>query len=263
VLSPIVWTGAFNQALAEGMSDADAVRFADGTVRQTQGSTLPEDVSRFETGPAYARAFTQFVGYFNMVANTNATALKQIAGEVGLKKGAGRAFSVVMLGLLAPIWMAEAIALAFKGGPDDEDEDGSIIDDWVASVFGFGTAKGLLAMIPILGQAANSAVTRLDNNPMNDRISLSPGLSLLESALGGNVQTVYELLNDEKEVNARRAVRDAATLVSVFAGVPVYALARPAGYAAGVAQGKIEPTSAADAARGLVTGTASPESKAR
>jgi hypothetical protein len=118
-------------------------------------------------------------------------------------------------------------------------------------------------MIPILGQAANSAVTRLDNNPMNDRISLSPGLSLLESALGGNVQTVYELLNDEKEVNARRAVRDAATLVSVFAGVPVYALARPAGYAAGVAQGKIEPTSAADAARGLVTGTASPESKAR
>lgn len=262
-LSPIVWTGAYNQALAEGMSDADAVRFADGTVRQTQGSTLPEDVSRFETGPAYARAFTQFVGYFNMVANTNATALKQIAGEVGLKKGAGRAFSVVMLGLMVPIWVAEAIALAFKGGPDDEDKDGVLIDDWLASVFGFGTAKGLLAMIPIAGQAANSAVTRLDNNPMNDRISLSPGLSLLESALGGNVQTVYEILSEDKEVNARRAVRDAATLVSVFTGIPVYAVARPAGYTAGVIQGKIEPTSPADAARGLITGTPSPESKQR
>ncbi len=260
VLSPIVWSGAYNQGLAEGMSDKDAVRFADGTVRQTQGSTLPEDVSRFETGPAYARAFTQFVGYFNMIANTNGTALKQIAGEVGLKKGAGRAFSVVMLGLLAPIWIAEAIALAFKGGPDDEDDDG-YLDDWLASVFGFGTAKGLLAMIPILGQAANSAVTRLDNNPMNDRISLSPGLSLLESALGGNVQTVYELLKEDKEVNARRAVRDAATLVSVFTGVPVYALARPVGYAAGVADDRIEPTGPIDFARGLVTGTASPESK--
>lgn len=262
-LSPIVWTGAYNQAMAQGMGHEEAVRFADGTVRQTQGSTLPEDVSRFETGPAYARAFTQFVGYYNMVANTNGTALKQIADEVGLKKGAGRAMHVVMMGLLVPIWAAELIALAFKGGPDDEDKDGQLIDDWIAAVFGFGTVKGLLAMIPIAGQAANSAVTRLDNNPMNDRISLSPGLSLLESALGGNVQTVAEILDSDKDVNARRAVRDAATLVSVFTGLPLYAVARPGGYLAGVAQGKIDPTGPVDATRGLITGTASPESKQR
>jgi hypothetical protein len=262
VLSPIVWNGAFNQALAQGMSDKDAVRFADSTVRQTQGSTLPEDVSRFETGPAYARAFTQFIGYFNMIANTNGTALKQIAGEVGLRKGAGRALYVVMMGLMVPIWAAEAIALALRGGPEDEDDDG-YLDDWLAEVFGFGTAKGLLAMIPIGGQAVNSAVTRLDNNPLNDRISLSPGLSLLESALGGNVQTVYELLNEDKDVNARRAIRDAATLVSVLTGVPLYAAARPIGYAAGVAEGKIEPEGPVDLARGLITGTASPESKQR
>lgn len=261
-LSPIVWTGAYNQAMTDGMTHEDAVRFADGTVRQTQGSTLPEDVSRLETGPAYARAFTQFIGYFNMVANTNATALKQIAGEVGLKKGAGRALGVVMAGLLVPLWVAEAIAQAFKGGPDDEDKDG-YLDDWLAAVFGFGTIKGLLAMIPIVGQAANSAVSRLDNNPMNDRISLSPGLSLLESALGGNVQTVHEILSDSKEVNARRAVRDAATLVSVFTGLPAYAVARPLGYAAGIADDKIQPTGPADAARGLITGTASPASKVK
>jgi hypothetical protein len=130
-------------------------------------------------------------------------------------------------------------------------------------VFGFGTAKGLLAMVPIVGQAANSAVTRLDNNPMNDRISLSPGLSLIESAAGGNVQTVAELFNPDKDVNARRAVRDAASLVSIATGLPLYAIARPAGYAAGVAQGKIEPTGPVDAARGLITGTPSPESKVR
>jgi hypothetical protein len=261
-LSPIVWTGAYNQAMTEGMTHDDAVRFADGTVRQTQGSTLPEDVSRFETGPAYARAFTQFIGYFNMVANTNATALQQIAGEVGLKKGAGRALGVVMAGLLVPLWVAEAIAQAFRGGPDDEDKDG-YLDDWLAAVFGFGTIKGLLAMIPIAGQAANSAVSRLDNNPMNDRISLSPGLSLLESALGGNVQTVSEILDSDKEVNARRAVRDAATLVSVFTGLPAYAVARPAGYLAGIADDKIEPTGPLDVARGLVTGVASPDSKVK
>jgi Large polyvalent protein associated domain 22 len=261
-LSPIVWTGAYNQAMSEGMTHDDAVRFADGTVRQTQGSTLPEDVSRLETGPAYARVFTQFIGYFNMVANTNATALQQIAGEVGLKKGAGRALGVVMVGLLVPLWAAEAIAQAFKGGPDDPDKDG-YLDDWLAAVFGFGTIKGLLAMIPIAGQAANSAVNKLNNNPMDDRISLSPGLNLLESALGGNVQTVHEILSDSKDVNARRAVRDVATLVSIFTGLPAYAVARPVGYLAGVADNKIQPTGGVDAARGLVTGTASPESKVK
>lgn len=259
VLSPIVWTGALNQALADGMSQADAIRFADSTVRQTQGSTLPEDVSRFETGPAYARAFTQFVGYFNMMANTNGTALKQIAGEVGLKKGAGKALYVVMLGFLAPIWIAEAIALAFKGGPEDDEGDG-YLDDWLAAVFGMGTTKGLLAQIPILGQFGVAAANRFNDNPLDDRVSLSPAISLLESSVSAP-ESVYKAIVEDG--SAQKAIRDVATLVSVATGVPLYGLARPVGYAAGVAQGKIEPTSAADAARGLVTGTASPESKVR
>jgi hypothetical protein len=259
VLSPIVWTGAYNQALADGMSDTDAVRFADSTVRQTQGSTLPEDVSRFETGPAYARAFTQFVGYFNMMANTNGTALKQLAGEVGLRKGAGKALYVVMMGFMAPIWIAEAIALAFRGGPEDEDDDG-YLDDWLAEVFGMGTAKGLLAQIPIAGQFGVAAVQRFNDNPLDDRVSLSPAVSLLESSVGAP-QSVYKAIVEDG--SAQKAIRDVATLVSVATGVPVYGLARPIGYAAGVAQGKIEPEGPADLARGLITGTASPESKQR
>lgn len=259
VLSPIVWSGAFNQALAEGMSDSDAIKFADSTVRQTQGSTLPEDVSRFETGPAYARAFTQFVGYFNMMANTNGTALKQIADEVGLKKGAGRAFNVVMLGFMAPIWAAEAIAVAFRGGPDDEDDDG-YLDDWLAAVFGFGTIKGLLAQIPVAGQFGVAAVNRFNGNPMDDRVSLSPAISLLESSVGAP-ESVYKAIVEDG--SAQKAVRDVATLVSVATGVPVYGLARPVGYLTGIADDRIEPTGPVDFARGLITGTASPDSKQR
>ena len=257
VLSPIVWTGAYNQALADGMSNADAIRFADSTVRQTQGSTLPEDVSRLETGPAYARVFTQFVGYFNMMANTNATALKQIIGEVGLKKGAGRALYVVMMGFMVPIWVAEAIALAFRGGPEDEDDDG-YLDDWLAEVFGMGTLKGLLAQIPIVGQFAVAGLQRFNNNPLDDRVSLSPAVSLIESSVGAP-QSVYKAIVDEG--SAQKAIRDVATLVSVATGVPLYGVARPIGYAAGVAQGRIEPEGPLDVARGLITGTASPESR--
>jgi hypothetical protein len=259
VLSPIIWQAAYNQGLAEGMEERMAIRYADGVIRQTQGSTLPEDVSRIETGPAYARVFTQFVGYFNMLANTNATALKQIAQEQGLKKGAGKAFGVLMLGLMIPIWVAEAIALAFKGGPDDEDDDG-YLDDWLAQVFGFGTIKGVLSGIPFVGALGQSVVNRFNDQPADDKFSLSPTVSVLESAAGAPA-SVYKAIVDD--ASAQKAVRDVAALITVTTGLPAMTLARPVGYAAGVAQGKIEPTGPVDAARGLVTGTASPESKQR
>lgn len=258
-MEPIIWTAAYNDALADGQSEKDAVRQADGVIRTTQGSTLPEDVSRLETGPAYARVFTQFVGYFNMMANTNATALKQIAQEEGLKKGAGKALGVVTLGFLVPIWAAEAIAQAMRGGPEDKDDDG-YLDDWLAAVFGFGTIKGSLAMVPFVGQLANAGIARFNSNPADDKMSLSPAVSLLESAVGVPID-VYKAITDPEKLNTRNAVRDVASAVSIATGLPAVAIARPLGYLAGVEQGRIEPTSAADMARGLVTGTPSPASR--
>jgi hypothetical protein len=259
VLSPIVWTGAYNQALQQGMSERDAVRFADGTVRQTQGSTLPEDVSRIETGRPEARVFTQFIGYFNMMANTNATALQQIARETGLRKGAGKAMLLLTVGMLIPLWVAEAIAIAFRGGPEDEDKDGEYLDDWLAAVLGMGTIKGILASVPFIGQLANAGINRTNNNPADDRVSMSPAISLWEAGVGAP-SSVYKAIVDDG--NKQKAVRDVASLLSMLTGLPFTAAARPIGYAAGVADDRIEPTSAADAVRGAVTGVASQDSRA-
>ncbi len=256
-MGPMIWTGAYNQALEQKMSEDDAVAFADGVIRKSQGSTLPEDVSRMETGPAYARLFTQFTGYFNMMANTNGTALAQIAGEMGLKKGAGKALGVVFFGMLAPIWVAEAIAQAFKGGPGDDDGDGHL-DDWLAAVFGMGTIKGMLAQVPFIAQLGQVTVNRFNNNPADDRFSLSPAVSLLESAASVPYDVYKKIVDGE---NTQRLVRDTASLVSLATGIPLTAVARPVGYLAGQADGKIDPTSGADAARGLITGVASADSK--
>jgi hypothetical protein len=259
-MEPIIWTAGYNGALEQGMSERDAVRYADGLVRQTQGSTLPEDVSRIETGPAYARIFTQFIGYFNMMANTNATGLKQIADDVGLKKGAGKALLLVTAGVLIPLWVAEAIAIAMRGGPEDEDDDG-YLDDWLASVLGMGTIKGMFAMVPFVGQGVNVAINKMNSNPSDDRASLSPAVSLLEAG-AGVPKLVYQAMTDPDKINARNAVRDVASAISIATGLPALAVARPLGYLAGVADDRIEPTGPADMARGLVSGTASPESRA-
>ena len=258
-MSPIIWTAAYNQSIEQGMTERDAVRFADGVIRQTQGTTLPEDISRFESGPGYARLFTQFVSYFNMMANTNATAMKQISDEMGLRKGAGKLVYVALMGLLVPIWVAEAIAQAFRGGPEDEDKDGWI-DDWLKAVFGFGTVKGLVAQVPIAGQAAQLVVNRFNDNPADDKFSLSPAVSLIESSVSAPASVYDAIVNDG---NKQKAVRDVAAAATMLTGLPIYGVARPLGYLAGIGGGNIEPTGPADLARGLVTGTASPESKQR
>lgn len=257
VIGPIVWTGAYNQAIQGGMPDADAVRFADGVVRQTQGSTLPEDVSRIETGPAYARLFTQFIGYFNMLANTNATELNKVMREVGIKKGATKALGIVFFGLLAPAWIAEAIAIAMRGGPEDDDDDG-YLDDWLMQVAGLGSVKFALAGIPFVGQFANAGINRWNGNPVDDRVSLSPGVSLAEGAVGAPYSVYQAMVNDG---NASKAVKDVGTAVTLLTGLPAHWAARPIGYMTGVAEERIEPEGPLDVIRGLVTGTASPESR--
>ncbi|CAB4198872.1 crystallin beta/gamma motif-containing protein, partial [uncultured Caudovirales phage] len=253
VMGPIIWTGAYNHAIEEGQTPADAKRLADSAVRETQGSTLPEDVSRIETGNAFVRLFTQFAGYFNMQANLLGTEFQRSIGELGLKQGAGRGLYVFLFGFLVPAWTAEAIALMFKGGPGDDDKDGDYLDDWLKSIFLFGTLRNATAMIPAVGPVINAAVNATNTKPYDDRISTSPAISMIESAVRSPV-SVYEAV--VKDGKASKAVRDVATLTSLTLGLPATAIARPIAYGLDLQQGKAQPENPVDAARGFITGAA-------
>jgi hypothetical protein len=210
-----------------------------------------------ETGTPLTRAFVQFAGYFNMLANTSITAGRQIMREGGAMKYP-KLFAMILTGPMASLWIAEAISIAFRGGPDDEDDDG-LLDDWFAQVFGAGTVKGTLAAVPGVGQLGTALANRIfTDNPMDDRASLSPMVSMIESG-GGALITVPSAIFGEG--SARTAVRDASTLISLLTGIPVYGVARPIRYMAGMAAGDIEPTGPVDVARGLATGSVSPESR--
>lgn len=267
VMGPIIWQGAYNQALETAPADLDADalqryarQLADSAVRETQGSTLPEDISRIETGNAFVRLFTQFAGYFNMQANLLGTEFSKVAQDTGLRKGMGRGFYILLFGFLAPAWAAQAIALAFRGGPDDEDKDGNYLDDWLAATFGWGTLRAGTALVPVVGQTANSLANTFNGKPYDDKISTGPAISMIESAVSAPAD-VYKLATGNG--SSTKTVRDVATLVSLMLGIPATALARPLAYISEVNSGKAKPTGAADAARGAITGTASPASKGR
>ena len=258
VMGPIIWTAAYNQALEAGETERDAVRLADSAIRETQGSSLPEDISRIEGGNAFVRLFTQFAGYFNMQANLLGSAFVQIARDGGLRQNAGRGLFVLGLGFLAPAVVAEAIAQLFRGGPDDADKDGEYLDDWIAALFGWAPLRNVTAMVPVVGQGVSALVNAANSKPYDDRLATSPAVSMLESAARAPVSAYKATVEDG---SSQKAVRDVATLISMTVGLPANLAARPIGYATGVAEGRISPTGPIDAARGAITGAASPESK--
>ncbi len=97
-----------------------------------------------------------------------------------------------------------------------------------------------------------------NNKPYDDKISTAPAVSMIEGAARAPV-SVYSAAAGEG--SARKAVKDVASLISITTGLPAYAVARPAGYAADVLQGRVAPTGPADAVRGTITGTPSPQSR--
>ena len=257
LVDTVGWAAAYDQAVARGDTEREAIRFADSVIRETQGTLSPEDVSRFETGTPFVRLFTQFYSFFNMNANLLGTEFQQVARGVGVKKGAGRLLYVYTLGFLVPALAADLIATAFRGGFDDEDEDGYL--DELLQWFFLGQAKFAVAGVPIVGQAANATIGSFTGVPYDDKVSVSPAVSAIDSSVRVPAE-VYQSIVEGESFN-RRDVRDTLTFLGLMTGLPLGWVGRPIGYGVGVAQGDIEPTSTADAARGFLTGVPSPESR--
>jgi hypothetical protein len=258
VMGPIIWTGAYNQALEQGVEERDAIRLADSAVRETQGAVMPEDISAFEEGTPFSRIFTQFAGYFNMQANLLGTEFQTIAREMGLRKGLGRGLYVMVFGFMVNAWVAEAVMQAFRGGPDDEDKDGAYWDDWLAQVFGWSMLRNAAAGVPVFGQAGNSLVNAFNAKPYDDRLASSPAISMLESAARAP-QSVYKVVVEDGKPS--KAIRDVGTATAMLLGLPLTPIVKPLSYLSDVADSRVHSTGPIDAVRGAITGTPSPESK--
>lgn len=255
LVDSITWTAAYNQALAEGAEETEAIRSGNAAVRETQGSLNPEDVSRFETGTAFTRMFTQFASYFNMQANVLGTEFAKVSQEMGLRKGAGRAFYVFLFGFLVPAWVSEAIVQGMRGGAGDGDDE--YLEEFLSFFFG-APLRNAAAMVPVLGPMATRAVAGFTPQQYDDRLATAPAMSAIESSVT-SPSSVYKAMFENGR--ASRAVKDSLYLITMITGMPVSALGRPLGYMADVAQGKTEPTGPVDAIRGTLTGVSSPDSK--
>jgi hypothetical protein len=254
----ITWQGAYAQAVDEGQSEAEAVRFANGVVRQTQGSFAPEDISRAETGSPLTRALMQFYSYFNGQSNLLGTEFAQAARD----RDGMRAAWVYATGLMLPAVGAELIKTILAGDWDD-DEDNAFLTNLLDLFFG-SQARYVAGLVPVAGAFVMSGIERLfTGQTRDDRVGASPAASTISSAVGTPAAWYRVVTKDGQGLGD--AVRDTLSLVTLsfggFAGATAAIARRPAGYLADVAEGKVQPTGPLDFARGLVTGRASPASK--
>ena len=102
-------------------------------------------------------------------------------------------------------------------------------------------------------KANTYGVNTFDDNPVNDRITMSPALNTVEQ-IARAPSGIYKKAAEDKG-RTSKVVDDAMTLFTAVTGIPVAAAARPTKYLIDVAEGEVEPKNPVDFIRGVVTGT--------
>jgi hypothetical protein len=248
VVDLITWGGAYDQAIDRGADEREAVREADAAVRETQGSFAPEDISAFEGGTPFVRAFSMFYSYFNMQANLLGTEWNVATEQMGIRRGAGRAFYVYLVGFMIPAIVAESIVKGLAGFDPDDDDD--YLNEAMSILF-LSQLRSAFALVPIVGPITLAGINTFNSKWYDDRISTSPVVTLMESIVRAP-HSLYQAIVEDG--HSKRAIRDVLTLIGVMTGLPAGALMRPLGYLGDVTDGIAQPEGPLDVMRGLASG---------
>lgn len=248
---PAIWMAGYNEATSRGMSIHDAVAYADQIIRETQGANNAKDISRLEASSPVVKALMPFYGFFGSQLNLLQTEFGNIMRQSGWTGSAKGFFAFISL-VAAPAFVGQVIADALRGKlPDDDDDDGSTVDDWLA-YFTKSNLSYMGAMVPFLGQGVNATVNAFDKKPMNDRLSISPIASGFETAIRGT----KNLLSDG-DVNDGRLLTDVANTLGFFAGVPLGQPVKPVANVVAAREGRVTPRNSYEGMTGLITGRTS------
>jgi hypothetical protein len=247
-----VWLGAYEQGIAAGKTEDEAVLEADSVVRTTQGSFAPEDVSRVEVQNAFIRPFLQFYSYFNAQYNLLRTEFDATVTELGWVGGSPRLFYIYLVGAMIPAVLAEAMTQAARGELGDDDDDG-LIDD-IGELFLLSQLRYFAAMVPGVGPLVNLGIHLGNDKPYDDRLSTAPVFGQAERIVTSGFK-----LATGSESTAGRAVADALMILGMLTGLPLGQAGKPAGYVADVLTGEQQGETVGDWIRGTLSGREAPK----
>jgi hypothetical protein len=250
VVDDITWIGAYNYMIEKGETDQKAVDYADFSVRQTQGSFDPEDLSAAETGSVWLRAVLMFYNYFNMKSNLIAGEATKVMEDKGFIAGSPQLTLLFMKTTILPAAIVATIKM-LASGEADKDDDGEFADDITRSLL-FTIGEETTGMLPFVGSLVQAGINQFDDKWYNDRFTISPLMSVVDTSLD-LTKELGDLATGE-DVNKRKLAKSSASLLGFTTGIPFHAVGRAAGYQIDVMEGDADPDNSLDYFRGLVTG---------
>lgn len=234
------WIGAYNRALHDGMTEDQAVYYADKAIRSTQGSASAKDLAAVATGQGQwgqaLKLMTLFYSYVSTVYQRQRTLARDVrrGGVKDIPQLMARAWWLMVL----PPLLSEL--LAGRGPEDDE--------DWGAWAF-----KNMLfqtvGAIPVIRDAAR---------PLYDKLAGNRGFDYSLSPIQRSVQTVINAAGEIKSIatgeetkNATRTIMEATGYIT---GMVPGQIAQSTQFLVDVGYGEQDPQTFGDWFEGLTKG---------
>lgn len=233
------WMGAYNKGLKQGMTDADAVYYADKMVRDTQGAGSVKDLSAIQRGGEALKLFTMFYSYFNVFYNRQRGIVRDAR--------AADSFSDYMDVVAQSMWLMvipTLLAAMLSGqGPEDDEEWWA----WAMRNVGFGVFSGL----PVVRDAANTA-SNLAGGKGFGGAKMTPVQGVIDSALHLGKDGI-KLVNGEE--TSKTAIKNLFNVGGFFTGLPTGQLGATTQFLwDALAEGTQDPEGLIDWLNGLVFG---------
>ncbi len=253
-----IWLGRYQQAMAEGAGQADAVLLADKSIRQTQQAGAPKDLSAAERDPRY-KWVRMFIGPMIIMNNR-----LQESGLRGLYLGRVQSPARALGTWLSAAVLSNAVFELLMGrGPGDDDDDGLDAEDWAAwlarksALFPFQTFPLLRDVAGAIDAKADGKHSMSRPNPITDA-----GLALFKfgenawDLAASGADAVLESMGvdmiEDREINQEETVKNAVRAAGPVTGIPSNQMLTTGEYLYDVSTGQYTPDNPAEAAAYLM-----------
>ncbi|CAB5079527.1 hypothetical protein UFOVP143_4 [uncultured Caudovirales phage] len=209
VANVAAWRGAYSQANEQGMSEEDAINFADKVVRTTQGSGALKDLSGMQRGGEVNKFFTMFYSYFGVLYNRLADVQAREAGLKNLHRKVGRLTVLLLMGELLNTLGDDAWDAMFP--PDKKKPD----DTPFLVRLALNTVDSTLNTLPIARDVYSAATAIVGGG----QVRTPPALAGVGKAIAGG-KAISDLLQGKDMTRGKG--RNIAALVGLLTNQPVY-----------------------------------------
>ncbi|CAB5162158.1 hypothetical protein UFOVP152_8 [uncultured Caudovirales phage] len=239
------WLGAYMKAMEVpekgglGMSENDAIYFADKAVRNAHGGGGIKDLARAQRGSEAEKLFTMFYSFWNHIYNRQRDLFRD-ARDIS---SAGDFANVVARSWFYLV-IPQLLHAALKPPSQESQDDEGTATAWLHWA-GEEIALGFTAGIPVMRDVANSALTGRD-------YEATPVAKIANDLLTEGKDVSHWIQGEDDKIH--NPVKHAATTVGIATGLPLGQAGQTAQFLWDVIDGDQRPEDIGDWWNGIVYG---------